>query len=438
MKKFFALLLAMLMLLSAASFAMAEDVVTLTFVERYGNPTRTAALRALLDEFEAANPDIKVELLSPPLEQSQQKITQMLMAKNELDVLEVTSWERAQYIANGWIADLSEYYADWEEAKTMKTGIYDTLQIDGKFYTVPIGSYERMLYYRADWMEEAGLEFPEPGPEWTYDALYEIAKALTDPEKGRYGWVLRGAGNSYQQFVQQVAYAAVDPANMLSLEEPYFLKDGNSIWASDAAKKGLEFQLKFYKECAPADSIAWLYSDQVNAFTSGICGLLMQDSDCVGTFKANMEEGTWGTYPMPIDAESGKAAVGRGADGWAMTSYSEHPDEAWRLLAFLGSAEINTRFCKEYGVLPAHTTANLYDAEFESGYYAPYTYMFNQENYVAVGGVDTPYAAFQTEFGDSSDTDLQNLLLGKTTVEELQAKWNEEWMEAREDYGGLE
>ena len=64
--------------------------------------------------------------------------------------------------------------------------------------------------------------------------------------------------------------------------------------------------------------------------------------------------------------------------------------------------------------------------------------MFNQENYVAVGGVDTPYAPFQTEFGDSSDTDLQNLLLGKTTVEELQAKWNEEWIEAREDYGGLE
>lgn len=439
MKKFCALFLALLMVLGLFPSVLAEgDVVTITMIERYGNPTRTASLRGLLDEFEAANPDIKVELLSPPLEQSQQKITQMLMAKNELDVLEVTSWERAQYIANGWLTDLTEYYASWDEAATMKTGIYDTLQVDGKFYTVPIGSYERMLYYRADWMEEAGLEFPEPGPEWTYDALYEIAKALTNPEQGRYGWVLRGAGNSYQQFVQQVTYAAVDPDNMLSLAEPYFMKDGTSIWATDAAKKGLEFQLKFYKDCAPADSISWLYSDQVNAFTSGICGLLMQDSDCVGTFKANMEEGTWGTYPMPIDAESGKASVGRGADGWAMTSYTEHAEEAWRVLAFLGSAEINTRFCKDYGVLPAHTTANLYDAEFESGYYAPYTYMFNQENYVAVGGIDTPYAAFQTEFGDTSDTDLQNLLLGKTTVEEVQAKWAAEWEEAREEYGGLE
>ena len=76
------------------------------------------------------------------------------------------------------------------------------------------------------------------------EAMQLIIKALTDPEKGRYGWVLRGAGNAYQQFVQQVAYAAgVD--NMLSEAEPYFTKDGTSIWASDAAKKGLEFQLKF-------------------------------------------------------------------------------------------------------------------------------------------------------------------------------------------------
>lgn len=425
-------------MLSTIPYAMAGDAVTLTFVERYGNPARTASLRVLLDEFEAANPGIKVELISPPLESSQQKITQMLMAKNELDILEVTSWERAQFISNGWLADLSGYYADYEEAKTYKSGIIDSLKVDGKYYTIPIGSYERMLYYRADWMEELGLSFPEPGPEWTYDALYEIAKAMTDPENGRYGWTLRGAGNAYQQFVQQVTMAAVGTENLISLEEHYFMADGTPIWATDAAKKGLEYQLKFYKDCAPADSISWLYSDQVNAFTSGICGLLMQDSDCVGTFKTNMKEGTWDTYPMPVDAETGKAVVGRGADGWAMTSYSAHPEEAWKLLAFLGSAEINTRFCKDYGVLPAHTTANLYDEEFEKGYYAPYTYMFNQANYVPIGGIDLPYAAFLTEFGDTSDTDLQNLLLGNTTVEEIQDKWTAEWAEARNEYGGLE
>lgn len=439
MKKFCALLLALLMVLSMAVVASAEgDVVTLTLVERYGNPTRTASLRGLLDEFEAANPDIKVELVSPPLEQSQQKITQMLMAKNELDVLEVTAWELGQYVSNGWLANLNENYANWDAVETMKPGVYDCLPVNGVYYTVPIGSYDRMLYYRVDWLEEAGIELPAPGPDWTYDALYEVAKALTNPDAGRYGWVLRGAGNAYQQFVQQVTMAAIDKDSLMSAEEHYFLADGTSIWATDAAKKGLEAQLKFYKDCAPADSISWLYSDQVNAFTSGICGMLMQDCDCVGTFKANMEEGTWATYPMPVDAENGTAVVGRGADGWGMTSYTEHPEEAWRLLAFLGSAEINTRFCKDYGVLPAHTTANLYDSEFESGYYAPYTFMYNDENYVPVGGVTLPYAAFQTEFGDSSDTDLQNLLLGKTTVEEVQAKWNEEWMEAREDYGGLE
>lgn len=54
--------------------------VTLQMVESLTNPARTELIRGLLDEFEAANPGVKVDLVSPPTEQADQKIQQMLQA----------------------------------------------------------------------------------------------------------------------------------------------------------------------------------------------------------------------------------------------------------------------------------------------------------------------------------------------------------------------
>ncbi|MGI6173142.1 MAG: ABC transporter substrate-binding protein [Christensenellales bacterium] len=443
MKRTLAIVLALVMVLLLAAPAISEssaEKVHLVFVERYGNTTRTASLRGLLDEFEQQNPDIEIELISPPLETSQQKISQMLLAQDALDILEVTAWEYGNYLENEWLHDLTDYYANYPDKETFIERVSSTLQeADGKYYQVPIGCYERLIYYRVDWLEELGLTLPEPGPEWTYDALFEIAKAMTDPEKGRYGWALRGGGNSYQQFIEQVMEANIGWDNLLSDAEYRFTADGKSIYRSEAAKKGVEFQRKFYEECCPKDSIAWLFTDQVTAFASGVCGLLMQDSDCIGTFKAEMEEGTWATYPMPVDAETGCGMIGKGADGWAMTAHTKHPDEAWRVLAYLGSPEINTRFCKDYGVIPIHTTASEYDEEFKTGYYAPYIFMFSHpEMYHPLGGVNLPYSSFFSEFGDSSDTDLQNFLMGNLDADAMLLKWAEQWEAAREEFGGLE
>ncbi|MCQ2437885.1 MAG: hypothetical protein MJ099_05765, partial [Clostridia bacterium] len=134
-----------------------------------------------------------------------------------------------------------------------------------------------------------------------------------------------------------------------------------------------------------------------------------------------------------------EAVLGRGCDGWAMTADCAHPEEAWRVLAFLGSAEINARFCKGYGVIPAHTTAAEYEPSFATGYYAPYIYMNNHpEMYKPVGGIDLPYTTYTSEFGKDSDVDLQNILMGNADIDEVLESWAEGWEEQRAEYGGLE
>jgi multiple sugar transport system substrate-binding protein len=58
----------------------ANGDVKLQMVESLTNPTRTALLKKLIGEFETKNPGITVQLISPPTNQADQKIQQMLQS----------------------------------------------------------------------------------------------------------------------------------------------------------------------------------------------------------------------------------------------------------------------------------------------------------------------------------------------------------------------
>ena len=63
--------------------------VTLTLVEAITSPARTELIRTLCDKFEEQHPGVTIELVSPPSENANTKIAQMLMAEEKIDVLEV-------------------------------------------------------------------------------------------------------------------------------------------------------------------------------------------------------------------------------------------------------------------------------------------------------------------------------------------------------------
>jgi multiple sugar transport system substrate-binding protein len=50
---------------------------------------------------------------------------------------------------------------------------------EGGLYALFQDTETRGVYYRADWLEEAGLEAPENG--WTFEDMREMAAALTCP-----------------------------------------------------------------------------------------------------------------------------------------------------------------------------------------------------------------------------------------------------------------
>ena len=65
-----------------------EEDITITMVESLTSAERTAIIREIADKYEEEHPNITIEIVSPPLENADAKITQMLMNGSGCDIVE--------------------------------------------------------------------------------------------------------------------------------------------------------------------------------------------------------------------------------------------------------------------------------------------------------------------------------------------------------------
>ncbi|MDX3418070.1 extracellular solute-binding protein [Streptomyces sp. MD20-1-1] len=91
-----------------------SGTVTLNMVESLTNPARTDLLEELIADFEEKNPKVKVNLVSPPTEQADQKLQQMLQSGSGVDVLEVRDITVGPWSNNGWLYDMKKDLAGWK------------------------------------------------------------------------------------------------------------------------------------------------------------------------------------------------------------------------------------------------------------------------------------------------------------------------------------
>ena len=398
------------------------EVVTLRMIESLTSPERTALIQESLDRFMAENPNIEVELISPPFDQADNKIRTMLSAKEDLDVVEVRDLNVAEFVNNGYVVPLDDYTSKWDEFGTMTPVAKSVATVGGKMYFIPNAIYQRQLFYRADWLQEAGIAVPT-----TYEELVEAAIQLTDPSQNRYGFSFRGGPGA--NAVPDTMIQAYN-AEKIDVNDAMFLQDGSTIFSSPEAKEALDLYVKLYKEGSPPDSVNWGFQDQVQAFTSGVTAFILQDPDVIPVFTESMEEGTWATAPMPL-GPSGKALISAGGAGWGIASHSKHKEEAWKLIAFLSSEAENTAFSKNNGTVPIHSTA-AEDEFFQTGPYKTLLDMHQDPETFVNFKPPFEYPA-NGQWGTYAMETGQAMLLDQTSVEDTLKLWDEYWIKAKEE-----
>ncbi|MFJ6571223.1 ABC transporter substrate-binding protein [Streptomyces sp. NPDC091292] len=405
---------------AAGGGGAADGTVTLHMVESLTNPTRTAVLKDLIAQFEKQNSKIKVDLISPPTDQADQKIQQMLQSGSGVDALEVRDITSGPWSTNGWLYDMSKDLKGWPgwDELTDNTVKY-AKDAKGRTFYIPYGFYGLSLFYRSDLVTGAG--FQNPPASW--DDLLEQATAIQNPGKRQYGYAFRGGTNANSNAVAVIeAYVA----DRIDRENGFKLTDGSTIFSAPEALDALKTYFALFKKASPPSSVAWGYPEMVEGFSNGSTAFLLQDPEVIATLGESkaISQKQWTTAPL-LTGPSGKAVQPVATAGWGIASGSKHKAEATKLIKFLAEGDAATTFGKKNSLVPILKSA-ADDPYYRTGAWASYVKMTeNPDAYITV--VQPRGSSWWTEWIQKSDADIQKVLLGKMTPEDLLKGWDAYW-----------
>ncbi|MGB3280802.1 MAG: sugar ABC transporter substrate-binding protein [Pseudorhodobacter sp.] len=392
------------MLLATASYAE----TTLKLVEVITSPERTEVLQGIVNQYEADNPDVKVEIISLPWGQAFEKLATMVAGGDVPDVVEMPDTWQALYAGSGQLASLKDHVAGWADGKTLTDKTVAMGSQAGDLYMIPYGFYLRAMFYNKKLLAEAGIEKPPATME-----EFMAASAAVSAIDGKSGYCLRGGPGGTNGWIMFAA--AMNGAN------EFFTEDGKSRINEPGSVEGIQFMIDMYqKGYAPKDSVNWGFNEIVAGFYSGTCAFLDQDPDALIAIAERMPAEDFAVIPMPV-GPSGKAFPTIGFAGWSIFNTTEHEDEAFDLVAALSSPKANSVWAQRVGVIPIHEGADQ-DPFFQTEQFKGWFDTLNGDQYVP-----TTMPTYLEQWGYFGSTIVletsQEALLGQRTAQDLADEW---------------
>ncbi|MCP8615906.1 ABC transporter substrate-binding protein [Salirhabdus salicampi] len=321
-------LLLMLLLAACSDDEVSKDdsgEVELTFT-MWGNDQHIAMYEELLEEFYDENPNINVTIESIPHGDYQQKLS-VLAAGNELpDVGWVAERMVPQFVKNNILTDISEFKDDPDfDFEDITPSTLDLWKHDGQLLGLPFSTPPMIMYFNKTMFDEAGLETPielAKKGEWTWEQFEEAAKALSNGE---------GSDRQYgaRLFYEWTNFSTM-PSHTLSYGGAMFSDDMSEfLWNSPQGVDTFEMldRMIFEDEShvPPGESLN---------FESGQVGMFPFMYSYIANVRG-IEDFDWDIAPLPKGPEGRFPLLGQA--GIVAFQGSEHPDEAKKLLKFLGS-----------------------------------------------------------------------------------------------------
>ena len=191
----------------------------------------------------------------------------------------------------------------------------ELMTLDGQVYGMPFDSGVTGLYYRKDYLEQAGFK-PEDMQGITWDRFIEIGKQV----EAKTGKKMMGLDPTDAGLVRII---------MQSAGQWYFDKEGKAnITGNAALKASLETINKIMAANIYKPAAGW--SDWVGTFTSGDVATVITGVWITGTVKAQPDQsGKWGVAPIPaLSIDGATYASNLGGSSWYVLEGSAEKAEA--------------------------------------------------------------------------------------------------------------
>jgi multiple sugar transport system substrate-binding protein len=342
-----ALTLGAALMLSTSAFAQDKRVVT--WNTDY-DPIPLAAAEALIADFEAANPDIDIQLTNFDHEGYKNAIRNFLTANPP----DLANWYAANrmrpFVEAGLFADISDVWAENGLMEALASSVPSST-IDGKQYAIPYTYYQWGIYYNRDAYAAAGVE--APGPEGvTWEQFLANCEAF------------KAAGIDCVTTGSSALWPVAGIFDYISLRTNGYqfhsdLAAGKVSWTSPEARAVFD-NLGKLQPFITENHAAIDWQDAAAIFVQNKAAHYVMGNFAVGVFKeGGMTNDNLGFMVFPEITPGIARAEEAPTDTIHLTSGAKNPEDAKKFLAFMASAEAQTKWNTAVGQLPTNKNASV-------------------------------------------------------------------------------
>ncbi|MGR6968060.1 ABC transporter substrate-binding protein [Streptomyces cynarae] len=309
------------------------------------NYKTTPEFKALIDGFEAKNPDIDVQPVDILADNYPDKLTTMLAGGDTTDVLTMKNvTDYARYATRGQLLPLTDEVSKLDKASYSGLSDYD---LGGKYYAMPYRSDFWVLFYNKDMVGGTDLS------KLTWDDFDKLAKKFT---KGSGSDKVYGTYLHTWRSVVQAISSAQTGGDLLGGDYAFF-KDQYEI-ALDLQKS------KATMPFSEASSNQITYDSQL---TTGKAAMVPMGTWWAAALLDEAKQGKndikWGMAPMPQIKNDGKTVTFGSPTAFAVNKKAKNADAAKKFVTWASGPEGAAAVAK-IGITPAYTGGKILDTFF--------------------------------------------------------------------------
>lgn len=329
-------------LLAGALGACTTDGPTDTQLTFWAFGREGEVVQQLVRDFEAQAPGIRVRVQQIPWLAAHEKLLTGHVGEMTPDVAQLGNTWIAEFVTLRALAPLDSFVAlpDGVEEADFFPGIWATNVMEGRVYGVPWYVDTRLLFYRADLFEKAGIREPPS----TWDEWHRAMRLVRDSAGAQYGIFL--------------PLSEWNPLVILGMQagSPLLTVGGlRGEFSKPEFRKAFDFYARVFRDSlappAGQQQIANVYQE----FERGTFAMYISGPWQLGEFAARLSpamQDAWATAPLPGPTGDSSGVSMAGGSSLVMFDASPNKDAAWRLITFLSQPEQQARFYAISGNLP--------------------------------------------------------------------------------------
>ncbi|MBD1821969.1 ABC transporter substrate-binding protein [Cyanobacteria bacterium FACHB-DQ100] len=341
--------------------AQSSNVIRLTLWQGVNPPPNRDVLQKLVDRFNQAHPNIQVESLYVGQgDQQMPKILAAVVGNAPPDMLWYAPMITGQLVELDALRSIDDFLTASSVKSELDPALLNTMQYEGKTWSIPFGTNNVGIYYRPSLFQAAGVKkLPR-----TWTEFRQVAKQLTrdtdgDGKADQHGMLLPLGKGEWAVFTWlpfmfsgagELSNATVTYGNEITPEKviPSSASAGVNI-----ANSGAIAALQFWRDLMQDGSAILSQPErgyELDGFLTGKVAMQLSGPWTLGQLQATQVD--FGVLPIPKGTQAGTAIGGENL--FLFKSTPERERAAFEFAEFVMSEEFQTEWAIGTGYLPTN------------------------------------------------------------------------------------